>query len=582
MAFSKYAIVNAGLIFFSLAVMSTAIFGRWICGWACHLVAVQDFSRWLLARLHIRPKPLRSRLLGAVPTVAFAYMFLVPLLYRAWEYFSGNSQATAPWAVASVRLTTNDMWATFPGWLTSGVILVFCGFLIIYLLGAKGFCTNACPYGAIFGLADQFAPLRVRVTSACEGCGHCTAACTSNVRVHEEVRRFGRIVDPGCMKCLDCVSVCPKNALYYGWQRADEPARAAGPVRPGFWLRLRAAAPTTLFAGAALTLFAGFDIQFLFQWVDVAIIGGLTVAIGLLLMALGGSTEARRAAEWDEEWFLAATFLLGVFAFRRLYGEVSFLFALGLAVCAAFLATKFLLLATRRELSLRSWRLKARGRFFPAALGLAGLMLPLGGVWVYSGVQQVRLIQLDRARAELAHLQRGPRTPATQQRLEELYGGLMEANAADVDLLLQAAMLALEQGKPDLARSRLEAGLARYPQEARFYLNLGVLDAEQGQMDRALQRFHQAVERGPKLVPPRLYLAQSLCEVERYEDGLRAYDDVLALDPNQVDALFNSGLVLAELGRNAEAVARLEQAQRVRPDLAEIRAALGQIRDAKP
>ena len=24
------------------------------------------------------------------------------------------------------------------------------------------------------------------------------------------------VVDPGCMKCLDCVSVCPMNALYFG------------------------------------------------------------------------------------------------------------------------------------------------------------------------------------------------------------------------------------------------------------------------------------------------------------------------------------------------------------------------------
>ena len=39
--------------------------------------------------------------------------------------------------------------------------------------------------------------------------------CTSNVRVHEEIREYGGVVDPGCMKCLDCVSVCPNDALSY-------------------------------------------------------------------------------------------------------------------------------------------------------------------------------------------------------------------------------------------------------------------------------------------------------------------------------------------------------------------------------
>ena len=27
----------------------------------------------------------------------------------------------------------------------------------------------------------------------------------------------GMVVDPGCMKCMDCVSVCPNDALYFGF-----------------------------------------------------------------------------------------------------------------------------------------------------------------------------------------------------------------------------------------------------------------------------------------------------------------------------------------------------------------------------
>jgi len=91
------------------------------------------------------------------------------------------------------------------------------GFLIVWWLGAKGFCTHGCPYGAVFALADRLAPVRIVVSPSCDACGHCTAVCTSNVRVHEEVAKHGQIVDPGCMKCLDCVSVCPKDALSVGF-----------------------------------------------------------------------------------------------------------------------------------------------------------------------------------------------------------------------------------------------------------------------------------------------------------------------------------------------------------------------------
>ena len=87
----------------------------------------------------------------------------------------------------------------------------------MYLLGAKGFCTYGCPYGGFFAPLDTLAVGRIRVNDDCEQCGHCTAVCTSNVRVSEEVNTYGMVVDPGCMKCMDCVSVCPNDALSFGF-----------------------------------------------------------------------------------------------------------------------------------------------------------------------------------------------------------------------------------------------------------------------------------------------------------------------------------------------------------------------------
>ncbi|MEY5032960.1 MAG: hypothetical protein RL354_1991, partial [Planctomycetota bacterium] len=39
----KEGIINVGAIFFALALLSTAILGRWFCGWGCHVVMLQDF-----------------------------------------------------------------------------------------------------------------------------------------------------------------------------------------------------------------------------------------------------------------------------------------------------------------------------------------------------------------------------------------------------------------------------------------------------------------------------------------------------------------------------------------------------------
>ena len=34
-----------GFIFFTLAILATLIFGRFVCGWGCHILALQDFLR---------------------------------------------------------------------------------------------------------------------------------------------------------------------------------------------------------------------------------------------------------------------------------------------------------------------------------------------------------------------------------------------------------------------------------------------------------------------------------------------------------------------------------------------------------
>ena len=34
----RHGIINAGAIFFALALLSTLILGRWFCGWGCHIV----------------------------------------------------------------------------------------------------------------------------------------------------------------------------------------------------------------------------------------------------------------------------------------------------------------------------------------------------------------------------------------------------------------------------------------------------------------------------------------------------------------------------------------------------------------
>ncbi len=75
--------LNAGFIFFFLAILATLIFGRFVCGWGCHILALQDLCAWLLKKMGLTPRPFRSRLLVFVPLIAALYMFVWPTVLRA-------------------------------------------------------------------------------------------------------------------------------------------------------------------------------------------------------------------------------------------------------------------------------------------------------------------------------------------------------------------------------------------------------------------------------------------------------------------------------------------------------------------
>jgi len=302
----KDGIVTVGGIFFAVALLSTALLGRWFCGWGCHWVAIQDATAWALARAGIRPKPFRSRLLMWMPLALALYMFVWPLFYRF---------ALAPWVQPDLRwpgftahFTTDAFWATFPGVLMGVPFLLVSGVLVVWLLGTKGYCTYGCPYGGFFAPLDELAPMRIVVDhDRCHQCGHCTAVCTSNVRVHEEIRDFGMVVDVGCMKCMDCVSVCPNEALSFG---LGKPAMRID--RSGS----RAAA----------------------------------------------SAERRWDLTWAEEIVLAAVGVATLLAVRGSLLAVPLLFASGIAACTVFIAWKAWRILRDRSVAFHGMRLRYQGR----------------------------------------------------------------------------------------------------------------------------------------------------------------------------------------------------------------------------
>ena len=574
MQFSHRGIINAGAILFAIAMLSTLIFGRWFCGWACHLVMLQDLCGVLLRKMGIRPKPFRSRLLIYVPFLLALYMFVMPFVYR-WglipidgtlesslgpgnpivETVRGGSALLGyplpppplPEWKPELDVITDDFWRTFPGGRAGGgrdidlqglmlsvPFLLICGFATVYFLGNKGFCTYGCPYGGFFAPLDQLAPGRIRVTDDCEHCGHCTAVCTSNVRVHEEVRDFGMVVDPGCMKCMDCVSVCPNDALYFGFgrpevSRRETPTAKVEPRTPDF--------------------------------------------------------------SWRGELALGLIFFVSFMAFRSDLFRIPLLMVAGTAAVITFLAWTLWTMVSQPNVHLLRWRLKLKGRvqrtgwiFVVLAGGAVGFVghlavgatmaglasIPDGKVtaprWaVFAAQPQVLPPDMADAAEDSIRWWRRARpiwagglspiaSPKPYERLAWLHACRHEY--ADAEAMLREsrdrfganqnvardlAQLLRMQGRPEEAA---EFTLAEFEQHPEFVELLGDhtswLITERGQPHRAAQLARQGLARQQEGTAEELYmmrlLSLHLLDIANFEEAIALIERTIEIDPNNANA----------------------------------------------
>ena len=82
---------------------------------------------------------------------------------RSWCWPEEKSlPAVADWQLA---LSTDDLWRTFPGPIMAIATVVVAGFLIVWWLGAKGFCASVAPTARSSRL-PIVSPVRIKVTDA--------------------------------------------------------------------------------------------------------------------------------------------------------------------------------------------------------------------------------------------------------------------------------------------------------------------------------------------------------------------------------------------------------------------------------
>ena len=145
------------------------------------------------------------------------------------------------------------------------------------------------------------------------------------------------VVDPGCMKCMDCISVCPNDALYFGF-------------------------------------------------------GKPTVAI-----SKSNAIQRNYSLTWPEEILGAAVFLGSFLAVRSVYGLVPFLMALGCAAVTTFLTLKHGDCSRPTMSSFIASRLKSAGKIQTTGWAFLAFSIFWIGLNAHSGWVRYHEYEGDRA-----------------------------------------------------------------------------------------------------------------------------------------------------------------------------------------
>lgn len=533
----EVGIVTAGFLFMVIAFASTAIFGRFFCSWGCHILALEDGCAWILDKLKLRPKPIRSKLLAWIPIGLVAYLFLWPVARRlavtiwpgavSWlgtppDFAVRVASDTESWG----SFVTSDLWRNLPGPWIAALTFGVCGFAVVYLVGSRSFCRYACPYGAVFAFADKFAKGRIVSSGGCVGCGKCTDNCRSDVQVIEEINEYGKVVDPACLKCLDCVSGCPSDALAYGFTTS---AHESGHAK------------------AKLEKDRDFS-----RKEEAVLVGLFALALGIFV----GLPEG--VAPWA----------------GALYGKLSLFLSVTLAVITALVALHMWRVARGGTPIFANADASPRGAGF-ASMSVASLWLlfvahsglvqyhTFQGSQVTEGLRDLRVAGLvqDASVLERLNSETLGQLDAGERHLERAIDlGLFD----DERLHRQRAWLALTKGDAQAAEEHLRTAISLEPRFARPHYQLGRLLAARGEAREASEHLALAVELNPEGRGFDRSFQQATTELLAaglIPQALALLEEAVLALPDDADVALHLGrLLLTQPGRAREAIPYLEQA----------------------
>ena len=231
--------INAAAIMVSLIFLTIPLYGRFFCGWFCHLRGAIELGDWVIRKVGLSHyKKLRDKnvLLNTNFIWLFRFVTMLSLLLPVFAfYISGkfhlnlNPEPLPPMAdlpgymnklfaeKAIINMALSLSMGHFIIALGAVFFILFViGFVMNYFYGQGAFCRILCPYAVLFAGLMNLSPLQKKITRVgdCTGCRKCSNNCPQGIDVSREIYNYnGKVTNRECIKCYHCVDICEHKVL---------------------------------------------------------------------------------------------------------------------------------------------------------------------------------------------------------------------------------------------------------------------------------------------------------------------------------------------------------------------------------
>ncbi len=177
----------------------------------------------------------------------------------------------------------------------------------------------------------------------------------------------------------------------------------------------------------------------------------------------------------------------------------------------------------------------------------------------------------------LFNLRKYPEAANSLQLAVEILFASKENNQLLADSLVLSAVISAVQNENAVAIEKLERAIKLIPNHFDANFSLGRAYFGNGEIDKSVNSFRQAVLIKPTDVRSRFFLATALERAGTIGEALAEYRKVLELEPNSADGNLGLGVLLikTEGDKSEEGLKALQKAVAVNPDLYEAQVTLG-------